>query len=124
MENNNASTDGMEPLRIEDIIVSNKNCLDTTGREIQLGDLVMVFNDNDPTIDKNAFKWSIEKVVMDEKTCEKVFVFPRFMDNITKPIKNIKSTNLVVIHHDESLIIEDIRFGFKDQNKGFYNFKG
>ncbi len=124
MENGNASTDGMEPLRIEDIIVSNKNCLDTTGREIQLGDLVMVFNDNDPTIDKNAFKWSIEKVVMDEKTCEKVFVFPRFMDNITKPIKNIKSTNLVVIHHDESLIIEDTRFGFKDQNKGFYNFKG
>lgn len=105
--------------------LANPKLVDTTGREINLGDLVMVFGEGthliDPTIEK---KWSLEQVVMDVESCEKSFVFPKFMNTKIINIHNIKPEWLVVIKQNENcLIVEDNRFGFKDINKGFYNFK-
>lgn len=103
-----------------DLSIVNPKGLDTTGREIALGDLVMLFNgDGDPSQDK---KWSIEKVVMDAQLCEMVCVFPKYMQDIITPIKKVKPEWLVVIKHNENLVFNNSKFGFgyKDKDGNIY----
>lgn len=100
--------------------IKNPRMVDTTGREVCIGDLVMLFNgDGDPSQDK---KWSIERVVMDADSCELSCIFKKYMQEIVTQVKRVKPEWIVVIKHNENLVFNNNQFGFgyKDKDGRIY----
>lgn len=91
--------------------IINPNEIDTTGRKICPGDLVLVFNgDGGPSQDK---KWSYEKIHENFETKELYSVFGKYLRDIETKVKNIKPEWIVIIKQNESLIFHHDNFGFK-----------
>lgn len=91
--------------------INNPDGIDTTGRKIKSGDLVLVYNgDGGPSQTK---KWSYEKIHEDLETKELYSVFGKYLRDIETKVKNIKPEWIVIIKQEESLIFHHDNFGFK-----------
>lgn len=114
MSSNKKDLPGYEDTIGKCIVIPNEvnpNEIDTTGRKICPGDLVLVFNgDGGPNQDK---KWSYEKIHENFETKELYSVFAKYLMDIETKVKNIKPEWIVIIKQNESLIFHHDNFGFK-----------
>ena len=97
--------------------IINPKKVDTTGRELNYGDIVMVFNgDGDPAADK---KWSIEKVVC--KDGDMMTVFPSLIFDIYTSVEKKRPEWLVIIKScDQRFVRDHSIFGYKDKDGRIY----